>query len=597
MESSPLKTTDGTRQSRFTSSIMIVLSSLGTMVGTGNLWRFPRIVAQNSDEEGCLVFLIVWTLFLFFWTMPIISLEYSSGRFTNSAVFQTFRRLMGEKAAWCGMWVTFVCFFAAAEYAVICGWCFYYIYLTIALPLATDNYESEAMFYEFARDSYWPILVTAIALVLAAVFVSKGVSTIEKANLVLVPLFLLILVFCLIWSLTQEYADHGIIFLFTPNWASFGNPRVWVDACSQNAFDSGGGFGLIATVAAAMGREDGIVKYSTFIPLGNHMVSLIAAMTMYMTVFSSFRRTQPTITQKGIVDVLKNNGPGSSGLTFIWIPVLFSSLGVFGRVLCVLFFICLGCAGFTSLITFMEMLTLPVVQFGVPRLLAVVVTTVLVFAMGLGSAISLEFLTNQDFVWAFALVVSGILFLAMVIKYGVSKYRREAFNDYSDNDWHLPKIWEVFILVICPLEAIVLIGWWMFDTIITSEESNKPWYSFGSDSLLTTLAEWLGVLLISIILNIILYKLKPKWYMNSVQDDVYEVPILQDAQNENAYEALPAQGRSRSYQSMNSSQDNIYMKLDDASLDDGTYDVPYNPHSKTQPTHRSLETQFTGNKR
>jgi NSS family neurotransmitter:Na+ symporter len=66
--------------------------------------------------------------------------------------------------------------------------------------------------------------------------------------------------------------------------------------------------------------------------------------------------------------------------------------------------------------------------------------------MGLGSAISLEFLTNQDFVWAFALLISGFLFFLMVLKYGVSRYRRDAFNDYSDKDWYLPKAWEFLIL-------------------------------------------------------------------------------------------------------------------------------------------------------
>jgi len=32
----------------FTSRMGLILASLGMALGTGNIWRFPRIVAQNA---------------------------------------------------------------------------------------------------------------------------------------------------------------------------------------------------------------------------------------------------------------------------------------------------------------------------------------------------------------------------------------------------------------------------------------------------------------------------------------------------------------------------------------------------------------------
>lgn len=51
----------------------------------------------------------------------------------------------------------------------------------------------------------------------------------------------------------------------------------------------------------------------------------------------------------------------------------------------------------------------------------------------------------QDFVWGFALLVSGLMLQAMVITYGVSAFRAIAVNDFGIDDWKLPKVWEYVI--------------------------------------------------------------------------------------------------------------------------------------------------------
>ena len=53
---------------------------------------------------------------------------------------------------------------------------------------------------------------------------------------------------------------------------SFGDPRLWVDAISQNAFDTGAGMGLIIPYSSFMTVENSIVKYAMFIPSINNLV-------------------------------------------------------------------------------------------------------------------------------------------------------------------------------------------------------------------------------------------------------------------------------------------------------------------------------------
>ena len=76
-------------------------------------------------------------------------------------------------------------------------------------------------------------------------------------------------------------------------------------------------------------------------------------------------------------------------------PVLLSGLGVFGRILCTFFFICLSFAGFTSLISNVELVTHTINDMGVSRVLATSITGLMLAAVGTLSALSRDFLTNQ----------------------------------------------------------------------------------------------------------------------------------------------------------------------------------------------------------
>ncbi|MBE2187523.1 MAG: sodium-dependent transporter, partial [Rhodothermales bacterium] len=70
----------------FTSRLGLLLSVLGIAVGTGNIWRFPRIVAQNGGEHGAGAFLVAWVVFLLVWSVPLIVAEYAMGKASRLGV-------------------------------------------------------------------------------------------------------------------------------------------------------------------------------------------------------------------------------------------------------------------------------------------------------------------------------------------------------------------------------------------------------------------------------------------------------------------------------------------------------------------------------
>ena len=74
---------------------------LGMAVGTGNIWRFPRIVARNGGGS----FLVAWVVFLLLWSIPLILVEFSLGKATRSGTVGAFGKLIGKRFAWMGAWV------------------------------------------------------------------------------------------------------------------------------------------------------------------------------------------------------------------------------------------------------------------------------------------------------------------------------------------------------------------------------------------------------------------------------------------------------------------------------------------------------------
>src|SRR5690625_7856624 len=79
----------------------------------------------------------------------------------------------------------------------------------------------------------------------------------------------------------------------------------------------------------------------------------LAAMIIFSTVFGTLG------TQMGrgeILEVIQTSGPASTGLTFMWMPQLFSQMAG-GKIFAVLFFLGLTFAAFSSLISMIEMAT------------------------------------------------------------------------------------------------------------------------------------------------------------------------------------------------------------------------------------------------
>ena len=420
----------------FSSRWGLMLAMLGMAVGTGNIWRFPRIAATNGGGS----FLVAWVVFLFLWSVPLIIAEFAMGKALRRGPIGVFRHFLGDRFAWMGAWVAWIVAAIGFYYAVVMGWTIRFLVAALIGELGDGG--SEHLWRELAFSPQ----VGAVAL--GAVVVYFGVPGIERAARVLMPALVLLVVALALRAVTLPGAERGLAFLFTPDWDQLSNYRVWLEALAQNAWDTGAGWGLVLTYATYSRRREDTNLNSFLLVFGNNSISLLAGILVLSTVFA--RRPEAA------AEIV---GAGNEGLTFIWVPRLFDEIPG-GGFFMVLFFLALVFAAWTSLLALFEVGLRTFQDLGFRRRPCVIGFALVIIVAGLPSALYEVVFRNQDFVWSVGLMLAGLFFALAVLRYGVGRFRRELVNT-GDQDLRVGVWWEWSMRFVV-VQAVILVAWWFW---------------------------------------------------------------------------------------------------------------------------------------
>jgi NSS family neurotransmitter:Na+ symporter len=94
-------------------------------------------------------------------------------------------------------------------------------------------------------------------------------------------------------------------------------------------------------------------------------------------------------------------------------------------------------------------------------------------------------LKNQDFVWGYALIISGALAALAVARYGASRLRKEELLG-DKTDWKLGRWWDVVLVGFVPSGAMILLVWWL-----VKEAKPGTWYNpLDPTSVMNCLVQW-----------------------------------------------------------------------------------------------------------
>jgi len=474
-------------QEFFSSRWALIIATVGIAVGTGNIWRFSRIVAQNGGGS----FLIPWVIFLLIWSVPLIIAEFGIGKSARLGPVGSFVKTAGRRYAWMGAFVVFVSTAIMFYYSVVTGWCLRYFISALSGDLL--RVDDHLVYWNNFASSSEPLLFHFIAISFVAFVVLRGVKKgIEKATKILVPSLLIILLILFFRAITLPNAIEGIKYFFTPDWNVVLDSKVWLNALTQNAWDTGAGWGLILTYAIYMRKKEDVPLNAALIGFGNNTISIIAGITIFSTVFA--------LSSVDAMNQVTQSGPANTGLTFIYLPILFNKISgneVVNMFFASIFFLALFFAAVTSLMSMVELSTRTLIDFGLNRKRAIGIITIVGFLLGIPSALDITFLANQDWVWGVGLILSGAFIAFAIRRYGIDKFRTEVING-SGSDIKIGKWYNFIIGILIPIQVVVLVSWWLISSVSWDPEW---WNPFHAENAGTAIFQWAIVLSIFIAFN------------------------------------------------------------------------------------------------
>ncbi len=481
----------------FSSRFALLLVALGMAIGTGNIWRFPRIIAK-FDGGG--TFLIPWVIFLFTWSIPLLIVEFSIGKKTRRGVVASLSSMLGPKLAWLGAFVALCTTMIMCYYAVIAGWCGIYVIESLRGAIGALGKEAATEHFKGLAQGAPALLATALVFGIAAFFVARGLrGGIERANKIFLPILFALLLVLLVVGLTREGAHRGIDYMFRVNGDALLTTKPWLEALSQSAFSTGAGWGLLMTFAIGSSTKENGVGNALITGVGNNTASLVAAMATIPAVFAL-----APLLNADAVQVLQTNTPGNTGMAMVWIPRLFGELGAAGPWLSAMFFLALTFAALTSLIAMVELATRCVMDLGLSRRRAIGFVCGVGFAAGIPSAMSLGFLDNQDWAWGLGLLISGLICVIAVWRVGCDTFRREWINR-SGVGFQLGPWFNWVLMAAIPVQFAWLLGWWFYESV-SGKWAAHWWDPLDTYSVGTCVAQWT---LAFVVLRLLNRKLKP----------------------------------------------------------------------------------------
>jgi NSS family neurotransmitter:Na+ symporter len=428
------------------SGLGFVLAVVGSVIGLGNIWRFPTEAGQNGGGA----FVLVYVIATFLIGVPVMLAELALGRKTQRNPVGAYRSLApGSGWGLAGGLGVLTGLIILSYYSVVAGWTLKYVWVAVSGSLHGATPEAiGATFNGFIQDPVAVLICHLLFMLLTIRIVMGGIQGgIERAAKILMPVLFGLLLLLVARSLTLPGASEGLRFYLKPDFGKL-DVVVILKAVSQAFFSLSLGMGAIITYGSYLSPKQDLVSSALYVSFFDFFIAFLAGLAIFPALFS-------------VPGLSPDVGPG---LIFVVLPNIFNAIPL-GNFFGAAFFILLGIAALTSAISMLEVVVaFTIDEFGWTRRRAAIGAGSVIFLLGIPSALgngavvffsgTLDF-ANQYF-GGMALVVGALLVSLFVgWKWGIGNAVEEL--ERGRGTFRLGTVWGFLIRFVCPLAILTIL--------------------------------------------------------------------------------------------------------------------------------------------
>ncbi|MFB9133387.1 sodium-dependent transporter [Vibrio olivae] len=329
----------------FGSRLGFILAAAGAAVGLGNIWGFPTQAASNGGGAFLLVYLVMILIVAF----PMLVVEMAIGRYGQANPVDSMKSLTSNPAAkklgglvgWIGLSVPSA---VLAFYSIVGGWLICFLLGAISSLLGLEQATEWFKGFSVERNLFGAIVFYAFTILIVQGGVKKGI---EKWSTRLMPALFVLFALLFVYIITQQGAMEGLKHYLLPDFSKIWDRKLILAAMGQGFFSLTIGGCSMLIYGSYLSKKENLPKMAMNVTLVDTAVAFIAGLVVMPAMFVAM--------QKG-VQIYAEDGSllSSDTLVFTVLPLMFDSLGWWGELFSIIFFLLLTIAALTSSISMLE---------------------------------------------------------------------------------------------------------------------------------------------------------------------------------------------------------------------------------------------------
>lgn len=448
------------------SRLGFIFLSAGCAIGLGNVWRFPFI----TGKYGGGAFVLIYLIFLLLLGLPVMVMEFSIGRGGKNNLEKSMKILEKKGSQWhqYGKVAIIGNYLLMMFYTTIAGWILAYIFhvgsgnLAALDPSGVEAYFGETLTHPISM-TIWMAVAVILGFSVCAIGLEKGV---EKITKVIMTCLLVLMIALVVKALTLPGAKEGLSFYLKPDFnrlTSYSTSEVIFAAMGQAFFTLSVGMGGMAIFGSYIGKEQSLTGESINVILLDTIVAIMSGLVIFPACYS--------------YGVSPQAGPS---LLFITLPTIFNQMSL-GRLWGVLFFIFMGFAAMSTLISVFEnLISYWIDLHGVSRKKAALYNALVLIVLSLPCILGFNILSDiqplgpgtgildlEDFLISNTIMPLGsvifVLFCTRKSGWGFKNFIKEAD---AGRGIKFPKWLRLYVTYLLPIVILIVFvqGYWTIFT-------------------------------------------------------------------------------------------------------------------------------------